>query len=98
MVLIPLHKAITKEVPKAAGFSGWAADRAAAANARADDKQGDDASGANLHAMPSIPTQGPAARSAVRTASQGFVRNVSTRVASKPRGSEAWTRFLQVGR
>jgi hypothetical protein len=51
MAIIPLHKAITREVLTTAGFSDWAAERAAAANARVDDKQGNDASEANLHAM-----------------------------------------------
>jgi len=51
MALIPLHKAITKEVLQAAGFSQSAAERAAMANARVDDKQGNDAAEANLHAM-----------------------------------------------
>ena len=51
MAIIPLHKAITKEVLTAAGFSDRAAERAATANARVDDKQGNDASEANLHAM-----------------------------------------------
>ena len=51
MALIPLHKAITREVLMAAGFSKRAAERAAVANARVDKKQGNDASEANLHAM-----------------------------------------------
>lgn len=51
MALIPLHKAITREVLRAAGFSDRAADRAATANAKVDEKQGNDASEANLHAM-----------------------------------------------
>jgi hypothetical protein len=51
MAIIPLHKAITKEVLRAAGFSERAAERAAIANARVDEKQGNDASEANLHAM-----------------------------------------------
>lgn len=51
MAIIPLHKAITKEVLRAAGFSARAAERAATANARVDDKQGNDAAEANLHAM-----------------------------------------------
>jgi len=51
MALIPLHKAITREVLTEAGFSDQAAERAATANARVDEKQGNDASEANLHAM-----------------------------------------------
>jgi hypothetical protein len=51
MAIIPLHKAITKEVLSEAGFSEQAAERAATANARVDDKQGNDAAEANLHAM-----------------------------------------------
>jgi hypothetical protein len=51
MAIIPLHKAITREVLTAFGFSERATERAAKANARVDDKQGNDASEANLHAM-----------------------------------------------
>jgi hypothetical protein len=51
MAIIPLHKAITREVLKTAGFSDAAAERAATANAKVDEKQGNDASEANLHAM-----------------------------------------------
>ena len=46
----------------------------------------------------SIVTQGPAARAAAKIGSQAFVEDVSTRVSSRPDGSQAWSRFLQFGR
>jgi hypothetical protein len=51
MAIIPLHKDITKEVLREFGFSEKAADLAANANAKVDEKQGSDASESNLHAM-----------------------------------------------
>ncbi len=51
MAIVPLHKAITKETLRAGGFSEGAAERAAAANAAVDEKQGSDAAESNLHAM-----------------------------------------------
>jgi hypothetical protein len=51
MAIIPVHKAITKEALQAFKFVSKAIERAADANAAVDEKQGDDASQTNLHAM-----------------------------------------------
>jgi hypothetical protein len=51
MAIVPVHKAITKDALEAFKFSPKAIERAARANAAVDEKQGDDASQTNLHAM-----------------------------------------------
>src|SRR5208337_2495811 len=51
MAIIPIHKAITKDALNFFKFTPQAIDIAAKANAAVDEKQGDDASETNLHAM-----------------------------------------------
>ena len=51
MAIVPLHKSVTRRMMQRFGFNGTACDIAAAANARVDEKQGNSASEANLHAM-----------------------------------------------
>src|ERR1700751_4065441 len=51
MAIVPVHKAITKDALEAFKFAPKAIERAARANAAVDEKQGDDASQTNLHAM-----------------------------------------------
>ena len=51
MAIVPVHKAITREALEAFKFDPRAIEQAARANAAVDEKQGDDASQTNLHAM-----------------------------------------------
>ena len=51
MAIVPLHRGITKETLRELGFSEAAAEVAARANAAVDERQGSDATEANLHAM-----------------------------------------------
>lgn len=51
MAIPCLHKSITRSALEAAGFNEASRDRAAEANAEVDEKQGNSASQANLHAM-----------------------------------------------
>jgi hypothetical protein len=51
MAIVPIHKTITKDALEDFGFTPQAIAIAAEANAAVDEKQGDDASETNLHAM-----------------------------------------------
>ena len=51
MAIVPLHRQMTIEVLREFGFNQRAAELGADANAAVDEKQGSDASEANLHAM-----------------------------------------------